>query len=169
MSFNQNEALYLLQGLQFKDPKIYDLLNKMINSLAEIDKSLGPLGDTLLASEILPIPWVPTDQSGAALAFTYAFPSQYVKIGRLVVISGNLTYPVTASGANAIIGGLPFPATTQFAFQPTFTDFGATFFGVVSLNSVRVDFIFNLAGALLTNANLSAKTIKFSTHYFTPT
>lgn len=51
--------------------------------------------------------WVPTDASGAGLALTIN-EAKFVRLGRLVFAFFNITYPVTASGAVAKIGGLPF-------------------------------------------------------------
>jgi hypothetical protein len=51
--------------------------------------------------------WTPIDSSGASLSFTGA-SGTYVKIGSLCYITGALTFPATASGADVIIGGLPF-------------------------------------------------------------
>jgi hypothetical protein len=51
--------------------------------------------------------WTPTDASGAGLSFT-AVNAYYTKIGRFVTCQFNLTYPSTASGSDAKIGGLPF-------------------------------------------------------------
>lgn len=51
--------------------------------------------------------WTPTDASGAALSLS-SVSAVYAKIGKLVVATARFTYPVTANGANAKIGGLPF-------------------------------------------------------------
>lgn len=51
--------------------------------------------------------WVPVDASGAALSFAGA-TGRYFKIGPMVVLIWEIPYPVTASGATAKIGGLPF-------------------------------------------------------------
>jgi hypothetical protein len=51
--------------------------------------------------------WTPIDSSGAGLTFVAASGS-YTKVGNLVSASGFVQYPVTASAANATIGGLPF-------------------------------------------------------------
>jgi len=59
--------------------------------------------------------WTPTDASGAGLTIVNN-GCHYVKVGRLVTIVLYVSYPSTASGANAAIGGLPFTsATGQFA------------------------------------------------------
>jgi hypothetical protein len=51
--------------------------------------------------------WTPTDASGASLSFTGAVGT-YTRIGRWTNYTGFLTYPATASGVSAVIGGLPF-------------------------------------------------------------
>jgi hypothetical protein len=55
--------------------------------------------------------WTPTDASGAGLtiAVTAGTTSTYVKIGRLVVCSADVTYPVTADATVARLS-LPFAA-----------------------------------------------------------
>lgn len=61
--------------------------------------------------------WTPTDASGAGLTFTTP-AGAYEKIGRQFRASFSLTYPATASGASALIGGMPFTtANTQPARQ----------------------------------------------------
>jgi hypothetical protein len=51
--------------------------------------------------------WTPADASGAGLSFT-SVDARYTKIGNLVTVYVVLTYPVTASGSQAKISGLPF-------------------------------------------------------------
>jgi hypothetical protein len=51
--------------------------------------------------------WTPVDQSGAGLSLSGTYGS-YVKIGRLVWVNWNLTYPSTGNTNTAQIGGLPF-------------------------------------------------------------
>jgi hypothetical protein len=50
--------------------------------------------------------WTPTDQSGAGL--TLAANGFYTRVGRLVNWQAAISYPVTASGVDSLIGGLPF-------------------------------------------------------------
>jgi hypothetical protein len=59
--------------------------------------------------------WTPTDGSGAGLSFT-SVTATYTKVGRLVTITCQLTYPVTASASNARISGLPFTASVDSGF-----------------------------------------------------
>ena len=51
--------------------------------------------------------WTPADASGASLSLTVA-RAVYTRIGRLVIIDLNITYPSTASNAGSAISGLPF-------------------------------------------------------------
>jgi hypothetical protein len=52
--------------------------------------------------------WTPTDASGAGLTITSA-EAKYTKVGNLVFVrAGSITYPATADGTSATIGGLPF-------------------------------------------------------------
>jgi len=55
--------------------------------------------------------WTPTDASGAGLSFSNTSGNCfYTKIGRTVTVTFRLTYPSTASGNTAVVGGLPFTA-----------------------------------------------------------
>jgi hypothetical protein len=56
--------------------------------------------------------WTPTDGSGAGLTFSDV-TARYTKVGRLVTVSVQLSYPITASASNAQINGLPFAATVD--------------------------------------------------------
>ena len=55
--------------------------------------------------------WTPTDDSGAGLTFTLEYAT-YTKVGRLVTLNLRLVFPATVSGADVLIGGLPFVAAT---------------------------------------------------------
>jgi hypothetical protein len=59
--------------------------------------------------------WTPTDGSGASLSFT-SVTATYTKVGRLVTITCQLTYPVTSSTSDARISGLPFTASVDSGF-----------------------------------------------------
>lgn len=83
--------------------------------------------------------WTPTDASAAGLTFTAA-SGRYVKIGRFVFCAGSITYPVTASVAEAIWGGLPFNSTDfgggtttycEGAFQLFIRSYGGAVMGLV--------------------------------------
>lgn len=111
--------------------------------------------------------WTPTDSSGAALTFS-ASGGVYARIGDLIFAMGYVTYPATADGSTALIGGLP--VTVQNTEE-------ARAGGVmtVSTESTAVTIIPNknattfspctLAGAGITNATLSGDTLYFSITY----
>jgi hypothetical protein len=56
--------------------------------------------------------WTPSDQSGASLSFT-GVDAGYTRIGNMVFAYCTLQYPVTASGAVAVIGGLPYTVANR--------------------------------------------------------
>lgn len=177
MSFNKNISQYLINGIQFDDPKLKDALSKIIEGLSDlyedflnIDAVLtnSGIGSTSIIPTTLSGNWIPIDASGAALTFTYSLTSRWVKIGSFVSVIADLQYPVTASGANASITGLPFIcALVQADFQVGYTDLTASIFGILNISTKNIAF-FNVAtGGPLTNANLSGKTIRFSSFYYT--
>jgi hypothetical protein len=107
--------------------------------------------------------WTPSDQSGAALSFT-GVNARYTKVGNLVCIYGGFTYPSTASGAVAIVGGLPTTVPNQaYASDLMFTIYtSSATAGMVYLetrtvmNTATFYVMSNLAGgARLTNTQLS--------------
>jgi hypothetical protein len=58
--------------------------------------------------------WTPVDSSGAGLAFVFA-AGVYAKIGSLVQVSLQITYPATADGSTVLIGNLPFSSSGNAA------------------------------------------------------
>ncbi len=54
--------------------------------------------------------WTPSDQSGAGLAFAIAL-GRWVRHKNLVTALVTIQWPVTANGANTLVGGLPFTTT----------------------------------------------------------
>lgn len=112
--------------------------------------------------------WTPTDASGAGLALTVN-AATYVKIGQFVSAFFQVTYPVTASGAAAILGGLPFTSITSAGgvSGPVawgFTNFATPLLGYVA--SAGTTIVLTLfGGAAVTNANLSALTLAGTAMY----
>lgn len=113
--------------------------------------------------------WTPTDASGAGLTLTYtAAEMRYTRMGRVVMIQGQITYPATASTATALIGGLPF---TSSASNRAGLVLGANTFALayglfVSIGSPYIE-VSKVAGsgAQATNVNLSGTTFAFSGTY----
>jgi len=113
--------------------------------------------------------WTPIDSSGASLSFTSNWTALYTKIGRVVYVVFGITYPATASGATATLGGLPFTSGggggQQYSLVTTYSDYGAGMLNFIAGAGTTVAF-FSLAAVALTNANLSGKTIRASGFYF---
>lgn len=102
--------------------------------------------------------WTPGDGSGAGLTFS-SVTARYTKGGRGYVLQASLTYPATADGTNASINGEPF---TEANYSTGALNYGGTGGGTVAVaNGVTV--VFGVpGGAVLTNANLSSATVRFS-------
>lgn len=105
--------------------------------------------------------WTATDGSGAGLTYTVNNTAVYTRVGRLVHMRIDITFPATASGANAAIN-LPFNAI----------NFGGTGIGYVTTlglgnflaNGATLE-VYNAAGSRQTNANLSGVRIILSLVY----
>jgi hypothetical protein len=107
--------------------------------------------------------WTPVDASGAGLVFGYA-AGRYWRSGGLVMVTAQVNYPVTASGAAAKIGGLPVAPR----------DVTAGLFGLVNTFTYRVltggtviDILQAATGVSATNTNVSGAGCVFSGVYLT--
>lgn len=102
--------------------------------------------------------WTPTDASGAALTLTTPL-GIYVRItDSLVFVSASFTYPVTASGAQAVIGGLPITPRAGNANRTGTLSYTASANAAKWLldGGAKTGSFFTAAGAGVTNANMSA-------------
>jgi hypothetical protein len=108
--------------------------------------------------------WTPADGSGAGLSITVV-SATYTKIGRSVSICASVTYPATASGANAILSGLPFTAGSPAVGAVLSGSAGAVLASVASA-AATVAFRVAAGGGNVTNAMLSGTTQTFSLTYF---
>lgn len=109
-------------------------------------------------------PWTPIDASGAGLTLTVA-NALAAKLGRLVFVTAYVTYPATANGATATLGGLPWATSHMAGFYQTF---GAPPLHFHAGPGGTVVQLRNANGtAAYTNANLSAAGIIFSGVYLT--
>jgi len=95
--------------------EVIDRDNMFLTSGLQTLVALNAAGNVLSGTtQGLPAPaqmlgsWTPIDASGAGLVFTSG-SGWWTRIGQLVIAMGEFTYPATANGANAVIGGLPFP------------------------------------------------------------
>lgn len=118
--------------------------------------------------------WTPTDGSGAGLSFTNTSGNcRYTKIGRVVTASFRVTYPTTASGSYAYIGGLPFASSNTTVnvqgahFIENSYAAGAT--ATINVGETRALVLSTSAGSVLlvTNLNLSGKDLRGTFVYHT--
>lgn len=111
--------------------------------------------------------WTPTDTSGAGLSFT-GVVAQYVKVGSMLVAQMSITYPSTANGNQAAIGGLPF-TTANFDNAGGFHRYGtnaAYIFPTLSANGTSGS-LFTIGGTGVSNVSLSLKRIDLTYVYRT--
>jgi hypothetical protein len=109
--------------------------------------------------------WTPTDGSGAGLALTVN-SATYVKIGSLVSVQADITYPVTVNGSNARIAGLPFSSIAALWPLATAGNLTIAFDAVVNASATTFDF-FNVSGAHIINSALSTLNVKVNGAYRT--
>lgn len=114
--------------------------------------------------------WTPVDVSGAGLTFTVT-SATYTKIGCLVYVQAFISYPVTANGAAAVIGGLPFTVRLD-GYAPFPTECG-TVAAVAAGPHLRARTASTVADFLtqtfaqVTNVTLSGQTVIFAGVYST--
>lgn len=111
--------------------------------------------------------WTPNDASGAGLSITLAgtTTARYTKVGRVVMACADVVYPVTANGAAAMVGGLPFTCdTTPGAVAVSFTDQGNPLTMYIPASTTRAE-LYGFTGAAFTNANMSGKELAFTACY----
>lgn len=112
--------------------------------------------------------WLPTDASGAALALTIN-DARAVQVGRLVFASFSITWPATANGSVAKIGGLPRlprPSSNKlYGGDFAETTAALTRFYIDSDGNMRLTDSTGLADA--TNAGMSTKKISGTLIYET--
>ena len=118
----------------------------------QIDALIGP-----------PVAFTVTDASGAGL--TFSGPSSYVRNGNLVSISINITFPVTASGVTARLGGLPYFASNASGL---YTTYGIGRIYHIQGNSNSIIVFHMTTGAAITNADLSGQTVAICGTYQIP-
>lgn len=112
--------------------------------------------------------FTPIDSSGASLTFSSA-TGEYLRIGNVVICDFSVTYPATANGSNAVIGGLPFTnagVTPNGGGGTIYYNSGAvaglTVVGAVSATTFNI----YLASVQQTNANLSALILRGTLMYY---
>ncbi len=112
--------------------------------------------------------WTPIDASGASLVFAAA-EGYYTKIGAFVHLQAFVTYPTTASGATAVIGGAPFTSldTTNNtnAGSVGFSNSGLALGLVMGNNATVMSFQVFATAANATNVQLTGTTLILGMSY----
>lgn len=171
---NNAHAPVISRGLGFEPVSTAAMTNGqlLIGQTGSDPSALSVSGDCALSSAgVMSCPFstgsfTPTDQSGAALAFTAA-TGGFSKMGNMVFAYGRVIYPATASGAVTAIGSLPFAAANQvYAQQCTvsFSNQGASMTAAMTQNTTFFN-LYTPTGGNVTNANMSGKTIFFECIY----
>lgn len=109
--------------------------------------------------------WTITDASGAGLSLTEV--GTYTKVGRKVTLQATVVYPATASGASAILGGLPFAIGSSNSVSACYTTDGTATIALGSAGTSLISLVAAAGGAARTNANLSGDTVAFTLTYET--
>ena len=97
--------------------------------------------------------WTPTN---SYVSFTAA-SGTYVKVGQFIIATFSVTFSVNAQGNQAEILGLPYNRTAGSG-NISYSDYGAGFY--LRNNFGNGGSFSSLAGAVITNANLSGKTVE---------
>lgn len=109
--------------------------------------------------------WTPA-ALGGVITFSSAL-GKYTKIGNTVYLFGKVAFPATGDGNPAILVGLPFaPTDSELALSfgtVGYTDYSATTLLAYTTSLSRV--YFSSPTGLLSNANLSLKSIYFGAAY----
>ena len=105
--------------------------------------------------------WTPIDSSGAGLSLTAA--GSYTQIGDVVIAWCNITYPATANGSNAIIGGLPVSGggNTKNGANVVFSNVATLRYALMNGGGSAGTTVnlYNSSGVAITNAAMSAATL----------
>jgi len=155
IAHSNRSALDLVTGINTGDQDIAAWLNTNRPGIASLE-SAGNVNS-----------WVPSDVSGAGLTLS-GVNCRYVKIGKLVQVTGQITWPTTANAAVAMLGGLPFdPIADQNGIA--FNTIGSSLFGsCLAMPGQKIQF-YNNFGSTTGRANsvLSGATVYVNISYIT--
>jgi hypothetical protein len=106
--------------------------------------------------------WTPNDQSGNGLILVIN-SATYVRIGRLVTVQMDVSYPVTAAGGVAAIGGIPFSCANNNG-AALYTNSANSIVGAQLTNS-GIFYFQTLAGANASPLQMSNSAIRLTCSY----
>ena len=167
-----DKAKALLYGTFAADPLDQTLaanvgLFTLLGGQAKFPATARPSADANTLDDYQEGPWTPVDGSGAALSFT-AVGGSFVKIGRTVIAMAALTYPATADGTAAKVGGLPFTISSESPARQGFISYSdeSTLSRLLLTVSTTTFLLRDSAGAALTNSTMSGNTVIFTALYY---
>jgi hypothetical protein len=140
-----------VSGARYYSPSIVD------------ENPADSVGDN--AGTTFSLSWTPSDVSGASLSFA-SVDCKYVKDADKVTVWGTLTFPATANGSSATIGGLPFAPLAGMAggANSVITDSSAAQ-KVRLVPGQTYFFLTDNVDAAQTNATCSGKYFRFTATY----
>lgn len=99
--------------------------------------------------------WTPVDASGASLSLTAT--GFYTLIGNMMFAYADITYPVTANGSVAVVGGLPVLVSNHPSSNQGVLSYhnGATANKCIATGGTSNLAFYTAAGATITNAQMS--------------
>lgn len=105
--------------------------------------------------------FTPTDDSGAGLSFASA-SGTFLRVGNRIFVNAAVSYPVTANGSNAAIGGwpsAPFTAADRGGVGVSYANDTDVAYAQFPTPGSAILALSNDAGTTLTNAQLSGATV----------
>jgi hypothetical protein len=110
--------------------------------------------------------WTPTDQSGAGLSFSTA-TGIYTKIGRMVYLQANITYPVTGNTNQVAWGTFPFTASNgNYVNGIAWSDGAFSALEFAASTTILYPYVTSAVGAsVLTNNQASGKNFRINIFY----
>lgn len=108
--------------------------------------------------------WTPTDGSGQGLTFA-GVVATYTKVGNMVRVTANFTYPSNSSGLDTRVNGLPFTTggNAPLTLLPNSSTAGD---GALIPNALSSIFFYTSSAVRRTNAQYSGATIYLSGVYY---
>lgn len=110
--------------------------------------------------------WTPIDSSGAGLTITNETTATYTRVGRLVTVQWAVKYPVNASSAQMIIGGLPFTVASgsYHGISISQSEYATAITGAASGGTTVIS-MFTYGNSAVTNLNFSNLRLRGSLTY----
>lgn len=135
---------------------------RLSNSAASLNSPIGTITGILLSNYTQGI--TITDGSGAGLTLTQNAQAVMSIAGKVVTVTADITYPVTADASFAMLN-LPYAGTAGIPINAAvgYTNYGAA----LTLNGAgsTVGILLTSSGGNLTNANLSGRRLAFTFSY----